>query len=113
MGAEQRTQGRASAHAKTVFVDTMTPGYLRDVSSSGCQIAFMEPVPAREGLTVKIQIIPVHNPAQTPFQLLLEVRWVRKDPLWYLLGGKIRGVTPQDTASLEKLVSYYVGAPGD
>jgi hypothetical protein len=111
MSAEQRSHERSTAHAKAVFVDTMTPGYLRDLSSSGCQVAFMAPVPAQEGLSVKIQVIPVHDPAQTPFQLLLDVRWIRNDPLWYLMGGKIRGATSEDTASLEKLIAYYVEAP--
>jgi hypothetical protein len=111
MSAELRRQERATTHAKAVFVDTMTSGYLRDLSASGCQVAFMAPVPAQEGLTVTIQVIPIHDPAQAPFQLLLDVRWVRNDPLWYLMGGKIRGVTPQDTASLKKLIAYYIEAP--
>lgn len=44
------------------------------------------------------------------YLLLPDVRWVRNDPLWRLMGEKVRGVTEKDTASLEKLVRYYVSA---
>ncbi|HTP57414.1 MAG TPA: PilZ domain-containing protein [Spirochaetia bacterium] len=111
MSAEQRRHERATAHAKAVFVSTTTPGYLRDVSASGCQVAFMAPVPAREGQTVTVQVVPVHDPAIAPFHIQLDVRWVRNDPLWYLLGGRTRGVTPQDGESLARVVEYYRSAP--
>jgi len=111
MSAEQRRDERATTHAKAVFPGSQTPGYLRDLSASGCQVAFMDPVPVKEGQTVTVQIIPVHEPTIEPFQILLDVRWARNDPLWHLMGGKVRGVTAQDAASLEKLVRYYVSAP--
>ena len=110
MSAEQRRHERAAAQAKAIFVDTKTPGYLRDLSTSGCQIAFMTPVPVKEGQTVTIQIVPNHDPEAAPFHMQLEVRWLRNDPLWFLIGGKTRGVTPLDSESFKKLVDYYVGA---
>jgi hypothetical protein len=110
MSAEQRRHERATTHAKAVFVDTMTPGYLRDLSTSGCQVAFVTPVPAREGQTVVVQVIPVHDPAIAPFHIQMEVRWLRNDPLWFLMGGKTRGATPLDGESLGKLVEYYISA---
>ncbi len=112
MGAEQRRYERAPAHAKAVFVSTMTPGYLRDLSATGCQVAFMAPVPVKEGQTVVIQIVPVHDPASAPFHIRLDVRWVRNDPLWYMMGGKTTGVTAQDGECLVRLLDYYVNAPG-
>jgi hypothetical protein len=110
MGAEQRRHERATAQAKAVFVDTITSGYLRDLSTSGCQVAFMTPVPAKEGQIVTIQIVPVHDPAAAPFHIQLEVRWLRNDPLWFLMGGKTQGVTALDSEALGKLVDYYLGA---
>jgi hypothetical protein len=111
MSAEQRGHERATTHARAVFVSTMTPGYLRDLSATGCQAAFMTPVSAQEGQTVTVQVIPVHDPSIPPFHILLDVKWVRNEPLWYMMGGKTRGVTPQDNESLARLVEYYVGAP--
>ncbi len=112
MSAEQRRYERAPAHAKAVFVSTMTPGYLRDLSASGCQVAFMAPVPAQEGQTVTIQVVPVHDSSLAPFHITLDVKWVRNDPLWYVMGGKTSGVTPQDGECLARLVDYYINAPG-
>jgi PilZ domain len=110
MGPEKRRQGRAAGYAKAVFVDTLTPGYLRDLSASGAQVAVMGGVSAQAGQTVTIEVIPVHDPAFAPFQLSFRVHWVKSGPVWLALGGQVRGVTPQDEESLGKLVEYYAGA---
>ena len=111
MSPEQRHDERATTHARAVLPGTQTPGYLRDLSASGCKVVFMDPVPVKEGQTVTVQIIPVDEPTIGPFQILLDVRWMRNDPLWHMMGGKIRGVSEQDTASLKSLVRCYVSAP--
>ena len=110
MSTEQRRLPRVAGYAKAIFTESMTPGYLRDVSMEGCQAAFMQPLPVAEGQTVTIKVIAVHDPSAAPFLLRLRIRWVRSDPLWFLVGGETEPVSTDDAASLEKLVTYYAGA---
>ena len=110
MNAEHRRAERAAGYDKAILLDTMTPGYLRDLSATGAQVAFLRPVSVSEGQTVVIRVIPVHDGTIASFRLSFEVRWVRSDPVWFVMGGQIRCSTGQDAASLNKLVEYYEDA---
>ena len=110
MSTEHRRQRRVAGYAKAIVTDSMTPGYIRDMSMEGCQAAFMQPLPVAEGDPVTIRVIAVHDPGAAPFLLRLRIRWVRSDPLWFLVGGETEPVSSDDAGSLEKLVTYYAGA---
>ncbi len=111
MEPEHRHRERTTGYAKAIFVDTMMPGYLRDLSASGAQVSFMRPVSAQEGETVTIRIVPVHDDTISPFLVSLEVHWAKSDPVWFTMGGEIRPFSPQDVAPLGRLVEYFVGEP--
>ncbi len=110
MGSEQRRNPRVAGYAKAVFTQSMTPGYIRDISADGCQVAFMQPLPVASGDEVTIRVIAVHDPSVAPFALTLRVRWVKNDQPWSLVGGETNAPTEADARSRDALVTYYAGA---
>jgi hypothetical protein len=46
VGSKLRKNPRVSGYAKALLVGQMTPGYIRDLSRSGCQVAFMQSIAA-------------------------------------------------------------------
>jgi hypothetical protein len=111
MGSEQRKDLRVSSYAKAILVDGHILGYIRDMSSSGCQVAFIQPISAAVGDVITVQIIAEHDPTIAPFQVRLRIRRVIDDPLWHLLGTQIETISdPKEAKAFEKLVSYYSGA---
>ena len=108
MGSEQRKNPRVSGYAKALLVGPMTPGYLRDLSKTGCQVAFMQTVPAALGDLLTIRVIAEQSLPIPPFDLSLRVRWLKPDSIWFALGGEIEAVSCQgDENVFEKLVAYY------
>jgi hypothetical protein len=108
MGTEMRRDPRVSGYAKAIMLPAMTPGYIRDLSRHGCQVAFMQAVTAAAGDLVTVRVIAEHDPGIPPFQIGLRVRWARPDGIWFTFGGQI-----EDTgavAAFETLVDYYEGA---
>ena len=114
MGSEQRKDPRVPSYAKAVFVERQVPGYIRDLSRSGCQVSFMQPVPAAVGDLITVQVIAEHDPSIAPFTIKLRVRRVISDALWHSLGTQIETVFDQKEAqAFEKLVSYYSMTSGE
>jgi hypothetical protein len=111
MGTEQRKQPRVSGYAKAVLLGPLAPGYVRDLSHAGCQVAFMQAVDVKVGDTVRLRIIAEHDPTMAAFEVGLRVRWVRPDPIWHSIGGEIDAPAGSESAgTFEKLVDYYAGA---
>ena len=111
MGSEQRRQRRVSGYAKALVVGSLTPGYVRDLSRSGCQVSFMAPVTVQVGDALPLRVIAEHDPSLAPFEMTLRVRWIRPDPLWQSMGGQIEWPEGSGAAAaFEKLVEYYEGA---
>jgi hypothetical protein len=110
MGSELRKDPRVSGYAKALVLQTMTPGYIRDLSRRGCQVAFMQPVAATAGDLLSIRVIAEHDATLPPFEISLRVRWVRPDAIWFAMGGEIETPpTAEPGAVFEKLVDYYAG----
>jgi hypothetical protein len=108
MENEHRKHPRVTSYAKALLVGAMTPGHIRDLSATGCQVVFMQAVAAAVGDLLRLRVIPEHDPAIAPFQICLRVRWIKPDPLWFALGGEIEEVScTEDAGAFEKLVSYY------
>jgi len=108
VGTEQRKDPRVPSYAKAVFVDRQVPGYIRDLSRSGCQVSFMQPIPAGVGDLITVQVIAEHDPSIAPFNVELRVRRIVSDVLWFTLGTQIETSFEQkDAQSFDKLVNYY------
>lgn len=110
MSAEHRQQPRVSGYAKALLVGPNTPGYIRDLSRTGCQVAFVQTVEAVAGDLIKVRVIDEHDPSVPQFQISLRVRRIKPDALWCVLGGEIESVSGhEDKNVFEKLVDYYAG----
>jgi hypothetical protein len=114
VGTEQRKDPRVPSYAKAVFVDRQIPGYIRDLSRSGCQVSFMQPVPAAVGDLITVQVIAEHDPSIVPFHIRLRVRRVIEDALWYSLGTQVEAISdPKEKGAFDRLVSYYSASGGE
>jgi hypothetical protein len=113
MGSEQRRHPRVPSYAKALLVGPQIPGYIRDLSRHGCQVAFMQPISAGIGASLTLRVIAEHDPAIPTFDLTVRIRWAKRDSIWYAFGGEIESVS-SDTGDevFDKLVSYYAGANG-
>lgn len=110
MGSDKRKDLRVPSYAKAVLADGHIPGYIRDLSSSGCQVAFIQPIAARVGDVITVQVIAEHDPAIAPFHLRLRIRRVIEDPPWHSLGTQIETIgDPREAEAFGRLVSYYTG----
>jgi hypothetical protein len=111
VGIENRKQPRVSGYAKALLLGPMAPGWVRDLSRSGCQVAFMQAVDVKVGDTVMLKIIAEHDPSIAPFEIRLHVRWMKPDPIWHSFGGEIDSPAGSEGVEVfEKLVDYYPGA---
>jgi hypothetical protein len=110
MGSEQRMNPRVPSYAKAMLIDPLTPGYIRDLSRSGCQVAFMQSVAADVGDLIAVRVIAEHDPTLPPFLIHLRVRWKKADDPWSTLGGQIEPMDDaHERATFDRLVSYYAG----
>ncbi len=108
MGSEQRRQPRAKCYAKVLFSASMTPGYIRDLSRTGCQISFVQQVPADIGRKVSVEVVAGPEPFFEPFTLGVTVRWVKIDGIFFSLGGEIAEVSGGfEEGPFSRLVEYY------
>ena len=111
MAGEQRRDLRVPSYAKAVLADGHIPGYIRDLSSSGCQVAFIQPVSAAVGDVITVQVIAEHDPTIAPFRIQLRIRRVVEDPPWHSLGTQVETIhDPKEAEAFERLVSYYSGS---
>jgi hypothetical protein len=110
MGSEQRKNPRMPSYAKAMLVDPAIPGYIRDLSRSGCQVAFMQAIPASVGDVITVRVIAEHDQTLLPFLIHLRIRWTKNDDPWSTLGGQIEPMAdPQEKKTFEQLVTYYAG----
>jgi hypothetical protein len=110
MGTELRKDPRVSGYAKALLLKPKAPGYIRDLSRRGCQVAFMQAVSVAAGDLITVRIIVEHDITLPPFEIALRVRWVKPDAIWFTLGGEIESApAPGSETVFEKLVDYYAG----
>jgi hypothetical protein len=112
MSTEQRRNPRVVGYAKAVHVATKAPGYIRDLSRTGCQVAFMQPVPVEIGDRIDIEVIAEHDPSLPPFVVCLRARWKKADGIWFSIGGEVESLAcAENEGHFSALVSYYEGEP--
>jgi hypothetical protein len=110
MGSENRRQGRAKCYAKVMFVKSMTPGYIRDLSATGCHISFVQPIQVEREDMIEIKVVAGGDPQDPPFSFPLRVRWVKPDGIYFSLGGDFaEGLPESNKGQFAKLVAYYQG----
>lgn len=110
METDKRRAPRVPGYAKALLADGQIPGYVRDLSPSGCQVAFLQPTRAAVGDVLTVEVIAEHDPTIPPFLLRLTVRRIIDDPPWYSIGAQIGPhVDAQDEKAFQKLVRYYSG----
>ena len=113
MEAEKRKDARVPSYAKAVLVNGQVPGYIRDLSRSGCQVAFLQPPRVGVGDVLTVRVIAEHDPSIPPFRIRLRVRRLIEDPPWHSVGAQIEShVDAAEEQAFEKLVSYYSGSGG-
>jgi hypothetical protein len=89
---------------------TMTPGYIRDLSKTGCQVSFVQTVPAGFGDVIELQVTGGDDPRIRAFSLSLRVRWTRNDGIYFSLGGEIESPpNGAEAGPFGELVDYYQG----
>ena len=105
MGADQRKQPRTRGYAKAIHAASGIPGYVRDLSVTGCYVSFLKPIDVHIGDEIEIQIVSGGGVDVPPFSLRLVVRWKKEDGIYFSIGGEL----PGDTADphFTRLVEYY------
>jgi hypothetical protein len=110
MGSENRRNDRVKCYAKVVFTKTMIPGYIRDLSDTGCHISFVQPLEVKPEDVIEIKVVAGGDPQDPPFAFPLRVRWVKPDGIYFSLGGDVsEGIRETDKAPFARLVAYYQG----
>jgi len=108
MQPEKRREPRAPGYAKALLVEGHLPGYVRNLSRSGCHVAFLQAPRAAVGDVLTVQVIAEHDPSIRPFVMRLLVRRITEDPPWYSVGTEIAcTLDTEEEQSFERLVRYY------
>ncbi len=108
MSKEQRRNPRSKAYAKVLLEGGSTPGYLRDLSMDGCQLALLKALPLREGDSLAVTILPDEQIGVSPFSVIIRTVWTRSDPVYFLIGARIESLPEEEqTGSLKALIDYY------
>jgi hypothetical protein len=101
-------QTRKTCYAKVIFHDGNIPGYLRDISKSGCRIDVVQDVDWSPGEKKKISIIPHEEVNIGPISGTLEIKWTKKEGMFRLFGSQIVSVKDKTSkAHYQQLLSYY------
>ena len=108
MGKEQRKSQRNKTYAKVLLEASGTPGYLRDLSTDGCQLALVRAASVQTGDSLAVSVLPAEEIGIPRFSVILEIMWTRNDPVYFLVGAVIASVTDTESEErLEKLFEYY------
>jgi hypothetical protein len=115
MSQEKRRSERRRAYAKVFVEGRNLPGYLRDVSRQGCQLALLENPDIELGHDLTFTVLPLEEARLPSFSLTLRIAWIRPDPLYRFVGGPIVGspAAKEQQKNLRRLYAYYAGqGPG-
>lgn len=115
MPREQRGNRRSRGYAKVTVQarGAGAPGYLRDISPTGCLLGLLEPLPVQRGDLLEVRVLADPEVGVPPFQVSVRVAWTRTDPVYFSVGGTVE---PQAGSSdpgrrkrnLETLYEYYL-----
>lgn len=99
---------RETCYAKILFLEDNIPGYIKDISATGCRIDIPSAVVWEIGQRKKIIIIPEEPLGIDTVKGTVEIRWIKQEDMFYRCGMQVVSVT--DKSSKEnylKLLQYY------
>ncbi len=106
---EHRKEKRFISYAKVILVGKESPGYLRDLNSLGCQIDFIDPPSIDKGDQIEIRIIPNEELNLPNIQLILTIRWMKQNAIYYSIGGAFSEVPDEHNEAYQELLTYFRG----
>ncbi len=106
---EHRKEKRFVSYAKVILVGKESLGYLRDLNSLGCQIDFIEPPSIETGDQIQIRIIPNEELNLPNIQLVLTIRWMKQDEIYYSIGGALSEAPNEHSEAYQELLTYFKG----
>ena len=106
--AEQRRSQRNKTYVKVLLGSSGAPGYIRDLSREGCQLAFMRNPAVKKGDLLDIEVLPSEEMAVGRFSMTVRIVWVREDPVYLMAGGLISSVRGEKAEQrIGQLYRYY------
>lgn len=107
MTDKPRTQ-REICYAKIMFLEDNIPGYIKDISTTGCRIDIPSDVSWEIGQRKKIIIISEEALAIDPIKGTVEIRWIKKVDMFNKCGMQVVSVKDiQSKDNYRKLLLYY------
>jgi hypothetical protein len=107
-GAEQRASPRNKTYVKVLLGSSGVPGYIRNLSREGCQLAFTRKPGVKKGDLLDIEVLPSEEMATGRFSMTVRIGWVREDPVYFMTGGLISSVRDEKgDRPIEQLYRYY------
>lgn len=108
MPTDKRRLRRERTLAKIIVGEDAVPGYLRDLSKEGCQLALLKQIPVNHDDLIRVKVLPGDEIGVAPFSVSVTVAWFRSDPVYFLVGGIITPLAGEhDTRRLSELYTYY------
>lgn len=95
--SDKRRAPREKCYAKALFVDDEAPGYVRDISTAGVRVDRLGRPNTSPGQWRTIRVLPEEETGIPPFSLRMQVRWVRREGLFYAIGASVH--SPEDAAA--------------
>jgi hypothetical protein len=96
-GSDKRRSPREKCYAKALFVDDEAPSYVRDISEAGVRVDKLGRDDTAPGQWRTIRVLPEEETEIPPFSLRMQVRWVRKEGLFYAIGASVH--PPEDPSA--------------
>ena len=98
---------RENCYAKVIFKESNTPGYVRDISSTGCRFDLLESVSWDIGEKKKVVIIPEEEVGFSPIHGTVEIRWIKKKDIYWSIGSLLISVKDEDSKKNYRLLLNY------
>jgi hypothetical protein len=95
--SDKRRAPREKCYAKALFIDDEAPGYVRDISEAGVRVDKLGRPNASPGQWRTIRVLPEEETEIPPFRVRIQVRWVRREELFYAIGASVH--PPEDAGA--------------
>jgi hypothetical protein len=95
--SDKRRAPREKCYAKALFVDDEAPCYVRDISEAGVRVDKLGRPDGSRGQWRTIRVLPEEETEIPTFSLRIQVRWVRREGLFYAIGASVH--PPEDSSA--------------
>ena len=101
-------EARHASYAKVVLSQSDALGYLRNISDSGCRLAFLEQLPIQIGTSLEMQVIPAAEMGSPAFYMTFIVQWTRPGEVFFTVGGRVDTFpSEEDRRSYDLLMKHW------